>query len=77
MRAVCTLWATAQRRRLSAVVRDRPEVATRLPEAIATALSSREYTLLLTLDLLDELPPGERVDHLPVTVHFPFSLPRW
>lgn len=64
-------------RRLSAVVRDRPEVATRLPEAIATALSSREYTLLLTLDLLDELPPGERVDHLPVTVHFPFSLPRW
>jgi multidrug resistance efflux pump len=64
-------------RKLSAIVRDKPEIATRLPEAVATALSSREYTLLLTLDLLDQLPPGERVDHLPVTVHFPFSLPSW
>jgi multidrug resistance efflux pump len=64
----------ANGRRLPAVVREKPELATRIPDAVTPALSGREYTLLLTLDLLEPLPPDERVDHLPVTVHFPFSL---
>jgi len=55
------------------VVREKPEIATRIPDAITPALAGREYTLQLTLDLVDPLPPSERVDHLPVTVHFPFS----
>jgi hypothetical protein len=63
-------------RRLAAVVREKPEIATRIPDAITPALAGREYTLQLTLDLVDlvdPLPPSKRVDHLPVTVHFPFS----
>jgi multidrug resistance efflux pump len=63
----------ANGRKLDASVRDKPEIATRLPEAITPALSSREYMLLITLDLKETLPPEERVDHLPVTVSFPFS----
>jgi hypothetical protein len=60
-------------RRLAAVVREKPEIATRIPDAITPSLAGREYTLQLTLDLVDPLPPSKRVDHLPVTVHFPFS----
>jgi multidrug resistance efflux pump len=60
-------------RRLAAMVREKPEIATRIPDAITPALAGREYALQLTLDLVDPLPPSERVDHLPVTVHFPFS----
>jgi multidrug resistance efflux pump len=63
----------ANGRRLAAVVRERPQLATRIPDAITPALAGREYTLQLTIDLVDPLPPSERVDHLPVTVHFPFS----
>lgn len=60
-------------RRLAAVVHEKPEIATRIPDAITPALAGREYTPQLSLDLVDPLPGSERVDHLPVTVHFPFS----
>jgi hypothetical protein len=57
----------------TALVREKPEIATRIPDSITPALAGREYTLQLTLDLVGPLPQSERVDHLPVTVHFPFS----
>ncbi|MCU0539528.1 MAG: efflux RND transporter periplasmic adaptor subunit [Desulfobacterales bacterium] len=60
-------------RRISAVVREKPEITARIPAAVTPALGGRELMLLLTLDLAEPLPPADRVDNLPVKVSFPFT----
>lgn len=60
-------------RRFAAVVREKPEMTARIPEAITPSIGGREYMLLLTLDPVEPLPAGGLVDNLPVTVRFPFS----
>jgi multidrug resistance efflux pump len=60
-------------RRFAAVVREKPEMTSRIPAAITPSIGGREYMLLLTLDPIEPLPPGDLVDNLPVRVRFPFS----
>jgi hypothetical protein len=57
----------------SALVRQKPQVTARLPQAAATPLSDRQYMLLVTCDMPQTLPHHDWVDNLPVTVRFPFS----
>ncbi len=59
--------------RFSAVVREKPQLAARLPQAAATPLADRQYMLLVTCDIPKTLPSHNWVDNLPVTVRFPFG----
>ncbi|MGC9193847.1 MAG: HlyD family secretion protein [Syntrophobacteraceae bacterium] len=59
--------------KFSAVVRQKPQMTARLPQAAATSLSDRQYMLLVTCDMPQTLPRNDWVDNLPVTVRFPFG----
>jgi hypothetical protein len=55
---------------LSAVVREDAGLTRRIPADISSPITARDIMLLVPLDLLDPLPPIEKVEGLPISVRF-------
>lgn len=55
---------------LQAVVREDAGLTQRIPADISSPISARDIMILVPLDLLDPLPPIEKVDGLPVHIRF-------
>ncbi|MPN40378.1 hypothetical protein SDC9_187914 [bioreactor metagenome] len=51
-----------------------PEIAARIPAELAGVLAEGKQTLLVRIDLDEPLAGHLRVEGLPVSVHFGFSL---
>jgi multidrug resistance efflux pump len=55
---------------LHARVRENPSQARRLPAELSSAIGTRDIMVLVTLELIDPLPPERAIEGLPVNVRF-------
>jgi multidrug resistance efflux pump len=55
---------------LRAVVKEDAGLTRRIPADISSPITARDIMLLVPLDLLDPLPPVEKVDGLPISIRF-------